>query len=55
MVYRGLYHFTQAYHRGAAIEVVAYLAAHAQLLGLRKRKRRPPSGAGRHLTSGHDP
>jgi hypothetical protein len=55
MVYRGLYHFTQAYHRGAATEVVAYLAAHAKLLGLLKRKRRPPSGAGRHLTSGHDP
>jgi Transposase DDE domain len=55
MVYRGLYHFTQAYHRGAASEVVAYLAAHAKLLGLRKRKRRAAPGAGGALTSGRDP
>jgi hypothetical protein len=46
MVYRGLYHFTQAYHRGEATEVVAYLAAHAQLLGPRKRRRRPSSRNG---------
>jgi hypothetical protein len=55
MVYRGLYHCTQAYHRGAAAEVVAYLAAHAKLLGLRKRKRRAASAAHGPLTSGHDP
>jgi hypothetical protein len=30
MVYRGLYHFTQAYHRGDATDPVAYLAAKAQ-------------------------
>jgi Transposase DDE domain len=40
MVYRGLYHFTQAYHRGAASDPVAYLAAKAQALGILKRKRK---------------
>jgi hypothetical protein len=39
MVYRGLYHFTQAFHRGAATDVVAYLAANASWLGLLKRPR----------------
>jgi len=40
MVYRGLYHFTQAYHRGDAQEPVAYLAAKAERLGILKRKRK---------------
>src|SRR5262245_19368663 len=40
MVYRGLYHFTQAYHRGVASDPVAYLAAKAQALGILKRKRK---------------
>ena len=39
MVYRGLYFFTQAYHRGETADPVAYLAAHATLLGLLKRER----------------
>lgn len=39
MVYRSLYFFTQAYHRGEATDVVAYLAANAKLFGLLKRKR----------------
>jgi hypothetical protein len=55
MVYRGLYHFTQAYHRGDAREVVAYLAAHAKRLGLLKRKRRAASGATANSAAGHDP
>jgi hypothetical protein len=55
MVYRGLYHFTQASHRGAAHEVVAYLAANAKLLGLLKRQRRAAAGEARELTTGHDP
>lgn len=38
MVYRSLYFFTQAYHRGEATDVVAYLAANATWLGLLKRK-----------------
>ncbi len=40
MVYRGLYHFTQAYHRGEADDVVSYLAAEAKDLGILKRRRR---------------
>jgi hypothetical protein len=39
MVFRGLYHFTQAYHRGQAQDPVRYLAEHAQSLSLIKRKR----------------
>jgi hypothetical protein len=46
MVYRGLYHFTQAYHRGEAHDPVSYLAAKAKQLGIlkRKRKKRPSPG-----------
>ncbi|MFO1428611.1 MAG: transposase [Candidatus Competibacteraceae bacterium] len=40
-VYRGLYCFTQAYHRGEATDVVIYLAANATLLGMLKRPRKP--------------
>jgi hypothetical protein len=39
MVFRALYHFTQAYHRGEATDPVAYLVHHAKLLGIIKRKR----------------
>jgi hypothetical protein len=39
MVYRSLYHFTVAFQRGAATDVVAYLAAHATRLGILMRKR----------------
>ena len=45
MVYRSLYYFTQAYHRGEAAEVVSYLAAHAKQLGLIKRTRKPKAPA----------
>ncbi len=45
MVYRGLYHFTQARQRGEADDVVAYLAAHAKSLGILKRQRRSPKDA----------
>ena len=41
MVYRSLYFFTQAHHRGETNDVVAYLAANAKLLGIVKRKRKP--------------
>lgn len=43
MVYRSLYFFTQAYHRGEASDPIAYLAQNATWLGVlkRKRKRRP--------------
>ncbi len=41
MVYRGLYHFTQAYHKGQATDPVAYLAAPEQRdLGIVKRRRK---------------
>ncbi|HET7088951.1 MAG TPA: IS4 family transposase [Anaerolineae bacterium] len=40
MVYRSLYYFTQAYHRGETADIVIYLAANARWLGLIKRKRR---------------
>ena len=40
MVYRGLYHFTQASQRGLADDVVAYLAANATWLGILKRPRK---------------
>lgn len=55
LVYRGLYHCTQAAHRGEADDVVAYLAAHAKLLGLLKRKRRAAPRPDQVLTTGHDP
>jgi hypothetical protein len=44
MVYRSVYHFTQAFHRGAATDLVAYLAENAQWLGVLKpkRKQKPP-------------
>ena len=43
MVYRSLYFFTQAYHRGETTDVVAYLAAHAKEFGILKRPRTPPA------------
>jgi len=43
MVYRGLYHLTQAVHRGEATEPAAYLAEHAASLGIVKRVRRRKS------------
>jgi hypothetical protein len=57
MVYRGLYHFTQAYHRGAASDPVAYLAAKANALGILKRKRKKRSSPAElaYLTILEDP
>jgi len=59
MVYRGLYHFAQAYHRGEATDVVAFLAADAKLYGIIKRKRKTqrtsPLIELAHLTNLHDP
>jgi hypothetical protein len=40
MVYRSLYFFTQAHHRGEANNVVDFLAAEAKSLGILKRKRK---------------
>lgn len=40
MVYRGLYHYTVAYHRGKATDPIAYLAADAKGLGILKREQK---------------
>jgi len=50
MTYRGLYHYTQAHHRGETNDPVAYLAANAKDLGILKRKRRPSPAELLHLT-----
>lgn len=42
MVYRSLYFFAQAYHRGEAADPVAYFAAQAKPLGILKRTRAAP-------------
>ncbi len=57
MVYRGLYHFTQAVQRGqaTATDPVSYLAANAPWLGLLKRPRRRAADHLSHLTSSPDP
>lgn len=39
VAYHGRYHFTPAAHRGAADDLVIYLAAKARRLGLVKRPR----------------
>jgi hypothetical protein len=55
MVYRGLYHFTQAAQRGQANDPVAYLAAHAQWLGILKRKRKQRGALNELLGLTHPP
>lgn len=55
MVFRGLYHFTQAYNRGQATEPVPYLAANAKRLGILKRKRKPPAKPFHPLTAPASP
>lgn len=40
MLYRALYHYTQAHHRGDADDPIAYLAAHAKRLGIIKQQRK---------------
>jgi hypothetical protein len=58
MVYRSLYFFAQAFHRGGADDPVAYFAAHAKRLGILKRTRTTPPPArspDRSLTAPSDP
>ncbi len=43
MVYRSLYFFTQAYHRGETSDPVVYLAAQARRLDILKRPRQTSS------------
>lgn len=55
MVYRSLYFFTQAYHRGKATEVVKYLAENASWLGILKRKRKSAQRRTLDLTNSTSP
>jgi hypothetical protein len=57
MVYRSIYYFTQAYHRGEADDPVSYLAENASWLGVlkRKRKSRPSPPTLFNLTNPADP
>ena len=41
MVYRSLYYFSQAFHRGRADDPVSFLAENARLFGILKRQRQP--------------
>ena len=53
MVFRGLYHFTQAYQRGQATDPVKYFAAaENQDLGVVKRLRKKPGAPPPQLVSG---
>lgn len=53
MVYRGLYHFTQAHRRGKADDPVRYLAT--KELGILKRRRKHSPDDLLHLTVPQDP
>jgi len=55
MVYRSLYFFTQAYHRGEATDVVKYLAENASWLGILKRKRKSAQRRNLDLTNSTSP
>ncbi len=57
MVYRSLYFFSQAYHRGEATDPVAYLAQNAGWLGIVKcsRPRAPSPLSSLNLTNAPDP
>jgi hypothetical protein len=43
MVYRRIYYFAQAFHRGEAHNLVSYLAQNARWLRILKPKRKPPA------------
>ena len=51
MVYRGLYHFSQAYQRGLADDPVVYLARKARVLSIIKAKRPKSLDSVRLLTN----
>ena len=51
MVFRGLYHFTQAHQRGQADDPVAYLAAKAKALDILKQRRKNSSSDLLNLTN----
>ena len=55
MVYRGLYHFAQAYHRGEADDPIAYLVEHAHTLGIIKQRRKRSAAKFLNLTNPSGP
>ena len=40
MVFRGLYHYSRAFLRGEATDVITYLVKHQKMLGLIKQERK---------------
>jgi hypothetical protein len=55
MVYRSLYFFTQAYHRGETTDITNYLAENATWLGILKRKRKSAQRRNIDLTNSASP
>jgi len=55
MVYRGLYHFAQAYQRGEANDPIAYLVAHAKTLRIVKKRRKRSATTFLNLTNPSGP
>jgi hypothetical protein len=55
MVYRSLYYFAQAYQRGEADDLVAYLVENADILGIVKQRRRPSTAKFLYLTNPSGP
>ncbi len=54
MVYRGLYHYTQAHKRAESDDVIQYLAQQTDL-GIVKRIKKPPKPPDKRLTSWLEP
>ena len=55
MVYRSLYYFAQAYQRGEADDLVAYLVDNADILGIVKQRRKRPTARFLYLTNPSGP
>lgn len=55
MVYRGLYHFAQAYHRGEADDPIAYLVNNARTLGIIKQRQKRSATKFLNLTNSSGP
>ena len=55
MVYRSLYYFAQAYQRGEADDLVAYLVDNADILGIVKRRRKRSTAKFLYLTNPSGP
>jgi len=55
MVYRSLYYFAQAYQRGEAHDLVAYLVDNADILGIVKQRRKRSTAKFLYLTNPSGP